>query len=211
MGTFTRQRSVHSIRPGSMSLYHVFWEQQSYINMLYLFISFPLGLTYFVLLVAGIATGLSTSIIWIGVPILMGLMSMWWQLAAFERSMAQQMLHVSIPPMSYPFPRQRTFWQKLQDQLRDSMTWKTLGFLLLKFPMGIFYFIIVLTLPIVSIAVAAVSLVIWLLTAPFVILIMTILNAPRIWKHLQRYLLLAVTGFGLGLFTLLVFNQLASM
>lgn len=198
-------------RSNLASRYHIFWEKQSYINMCYLFASFPLGLVYFVLLVAGIAIGLATSIIWIGVPMLMGMMSTWWQLAAFERYMAQGMLHVSIPPMAYPLPRQRTFWQKLQDQLSDPMTWKTLGFLFLKFPISIFCFVIVLTLPILSIAIAAVSLVIWLISAPFVILILILLNSPYTWKHLQRYLLLAVTGFGLGLITLLLLNQLAAM
>src|SRR5262249_8875508 len=79
-------------------------DKQTYINILYLLLSFPLGLCYFVVLVTGIALGVSTLIIWIGVLILLLVMSLWWYFALFERQMAMRWLHVEIAPMSVASP-----------------------------------------------------------------------------------------------------------
>ncbi len=43
---------------------------QSYINIFYLLLAFPLGIAYFVFLVTGISVGASLIIIWVGIPIL---------------------------------------------------------------------------------------------------------------------------------------------
>src|SRR2546423_2057904 len=112
-------------------------EMQSYKNIGYLLCSFFLGLFYFVLLVPGICLGIGTLIIWLGVPMLFAVMWLWWQFATFERSMAISCLGVSIAPMSIAPPRSAGWWQRFQERLSNTMTWKTLAYLLLKFPLGI--------------------------------------------------------------------------
>ena len=49
------------------------WE--TYLNTLFLFLAFPLGLTYFVILTVGFSLGLSLIIIWVGLLILAILIS----------------------------------------------------------------------------------------------------------------------------------------
>ena len=61
-------------------------EPQSYINILYLFLSFPLGIAYFVFLVTGISLGFGLAIIWVGVPILVLVLAGSWALCQLERT-----------------------------------------------------------------------------------------------------------------------------
>lgn len=191
------------------SMYRVAQEKQSYRNMLYLLLSFPLGLIYFIVLVTGIVLGIGTLIIWIGVPILLFVMSAWWQAAVFERSMAMRWLGVRIAPLSSPSRTPVTWWQRSQARLSNPMTWKTLAYLLLKFPLGILSFVITLVMLVLSLAIAPVALIIGLLTAPFLALAIAIQCTSNARGRLQRYLLFAGTGFGLSLITLQVLNGLA--
>src|SRR5579884_1736704 len=111
-------------RPGNTFLW-VAQDTQTYRNILYLLLSFPLGTGYFVFLMVGLTLGLSTLIIWVGVPILIFTMSIWWQLATFERSLAIRLLGVTIAPMSYSPLMPLTQWQSVQAHLANPMTWKT--------------------------------------------------------------------------------------
>ena len=61
---------------------------QTYRNILYLLASFPLGLCYFIFLITALSIGVSTLIVWIGIPILLLTVGAWWGLAAFERGLA---------------------------------------------------------------------------------------------------------------------------
>ncbi len=197
------------MKAATRSMYHVAQDKQSYRNMLYLLLSFPLGLIYFIVLVTGIVLGISTLVIWIGVPILLFVMSAWWQAAVFERSMAMRWLGVRIAPLSSPSRTPMTWWQRSQARLSNPMTWKTLAYLLLKFPLGILSFVITLVMLVLSLVIALVALIIGLLTAPFLALVIAIQGTSNARGRLQRYLFFAGTGFGLGLITLHVLNGLA--
>ena len=45
-------------------------DPQSYLNISYLLLGLPLGVAYFVILVAGISIGFGLLTIWVGIPIL---------------------------------------------------------------------------------------------------------------------------------------------
>jgi len=189
------------------SIFHIAQDRQSYWNILYLLVSFPLGLAYFVFLFIGIALGVATTFL-IAVFMLPLIITIWQHLAAFERHIAIQWLHIDIPPMSYPSPKQMTFWQRLQAQLTNSMTWKTLAYLLLKFPLGLFSFVITIVLLVLSVAITIVTFTIWLLTTPFFLLFIMLQDVSHVKEWLNRYLLFALTGFGLCLLTLHLLNGL---
>lgn len=134
-------------------------ESQTYLNYLYLFLAFPLGVIYFIFLVVGISVGLATLILWVGLLVLLIVVGGWWLLAGFERVMAINLLHVDIPPMTTPrSEKAQTSLEKLGAFLSNPVTWKGLIFLLLKFPLGIISFVVLVTL-------TAVTLV--LITSPF--------------------------------------------
>jgi two-component system phosphate regulon sensor histidine kinase PhoR len=182
-------------------------DTQSYRNMFYLLLSFPLGLCYFVVLVTGIALGVGTLIIWIGVPLLILLMMAWWYIAVFERSMAARLLRVTVAPLGDAAPASLSWWQTLPARLSNKMTWKTLAYLLLKFPFGLITFILIVTLSALSIALTVVSLVIWMITVPFVALILALRGISPLGRPLRNYLLFAALGPGMP--TVHVLNGLA--
>lgn len=120
---------------------------QTYLNYIYLFLAFPLGLIYFIFLVVGISVGLATIIIWVGLLILLMVIAGWWLLAGFERVMAISLLRVDIQPMSTTrSDKAQTSLEKLGAFLSNPVTWKGLVFLLAKFPLGIVSFVVLVTL-----------------------------------------------------------------
>jgi len=120
---------------------------QTYLNSIYLFLAFPLGLIYFIFLVTGISVGVATLIIWIGLFILAMVIAGWWLCAGFERVMAINMLHFDIAPMSTPrSDKAQSNLQKLGAFLSNPVTWKSLLYLLAKFPLGILSFVVLVTL-----------------------------------------------------------------
>ncbi len=191
------------------AFWRVVQERQSYRNILYLLLSFPLGLGYFVFLVTGIALGIGTLIIWIGVPILLLTMSAWWQLAMFERHIAVRWLGVTIAPMTYSSSIRLTRWQSVQTHLVNSMTWKTLAYLLAKFLLGLFSFVMTITLLVLTPGITIVSCVIGLLTAPFILLFRLFRRNADRESSIAHYLLFACLGFGLTPVTLHALNALA--
>jgi hypothetical protein len=113
---------------------------QTYLNIIYLLLSFPLGTAYFVFLVTGLSLGLSLLIIWIGIPILLVMLAAWWGLVVFERQLAIWLLHVDIPPMSRETASGQSAWVRLKAHLRNPVTWKGLAYLFARFPLGILSF-----------------------------------------------------------------------
>lgn len=190
-------------------MFRVALDKQSYRNMLYLLLSFPLGLCYFVALVAGIALGIGTLIIWIGIPILIAIMSAWWYAAAFERHMTMRLLRVSIAPMGTAAPASLQWWRTLPARLSNGMAWKTLAYLLLKFPLGLVSFILLVVLPVLSLAVMLVGLVIWLIIGPILMLVALLRGVSAPERLMQRSFV--VVAMGSGLITLYLLNGLAAL
>jgi signal transduction histidine kinase len=125
--------------------------QQTYLNLAYLAASFPLGQIYFILLVTGLSVGVGTAVIGIGLLVLLLMLACWWALAIFERHLVMWWLGITIAPMSLPAPTKVTFWQRIQAALRNPVTWKSLIYLLVEFPFGIFAFVTLLTLLSISV------------------------------------------------------------
>ncbi len=184
-------------------------------STLYLLLSFPLGLFYFIYLVCGISIGIGTLIIWIGVPITLLTVLGWRYLAAFERRMAMNWLHVDIRPMSYPRQIPLTRLHGLRESLTDSMTWKSLAYLLIKFPLGILSFVLTVCIFVLSISVSLVTFVLALVVVPFFYLglmltrgsqgVMNRVPAEAIGKLLG----LSLRGFGLFTISLYIIYGLA--
>jgi two-component system, OmpR family, phosphate regulon sensor histidine kinase PhoR len=197
-------------KPASPWWLQIFREKQSYLDILYLLASFPLGLVYFVFLVVGISVGISTFIIWIGAAVLAGTMLVWLALAEFERSLATQWLGASIISPTQPAMPDATFMQKMVARAKNPMTWKALAFLFLKFPCGILSFTITLVLLAVSLGIVITGLIIGLITAPFVALPLVISGKSSPDQQLRKYLLFAGTGYGLAIISFLFISQMAA-
>ena len=120
-------------------------DPQSYLNILYLLLAFPLGTFYFVFLVTGLSLGFGLVILIVGIPILLLVLGVAWVLYGFERVIAIALLNEDIPPSSRQ-PASQGLWPRVKAHLTDSTTWTGLLYLFLKFPVGIATFTIAVTL-----------------------------------------------------------------
>jgi hypothetical protein len=178
-------------------------EARSYTNLLFLALAFPLGLTYFLFLTVGLALGLGLTLILIGLPILALVLAGSWGMAALERQLAIHLLGAEVPPMApAPPAAPRGFWRSVQDFLSNPVTWKGMGYLLIKLPLGIVTFATTVTLLSVSAA--------FLLT-PFVYPTGLLELDGAMWTIDNPWsaLLCGVIGLLLVLLSLHVFNGLA--
>jgi hypothetical protein len=129
-------------------------------NIAFLLLSFPLGLIFFLVTVIGFTLGVSTLILWIGLPILFATLVLVRGMAIIERRMVANLLHVSFPDqLHYHDMPQRGFLKSFGNVLRDPLTWTSMIYMIVKLPLGIISFTLALVLPIVSLALTLLPLV----------------------------------------------------
>jgi two-component system phosphate regulon sensor histidine kinase PhoR len=193
----------------SQSKVSVARDLQSYRNIGYLCLSFVSGLIYFAILVPGILLALTTLTIWIGVPLSWGLLVLWWQCAAFERALAIGCLRVQIAPLPSGTSLRNGWWPDFQARLSNSMTWKTLAFLLLKLPVGLCCFTLTVTLLSLCPGLMVIGLTLGIVTAPCYALVLAMLDRPDPRQRLRGYLVFSASAFGLNLLSFSLLNGLA--
>lgn len=125
--------------------FSVLRDKQTYMNLAYLLLTFPLGIAYFVISVTGLSLGVGLLIIWIGLFVLAALFASLWGMAAFERQLAIHLLGEEIAPMSPPEIPEGGLWERVKAHFSNPVTWKSGLYLLLKFPVGIATFVVVVT------------------------------------------------------------------
>lgn len=173
---------------------------QTYLNMFYLLLSFPLGLIYFILLVTGFSLGFGLLIVWVGLLILALMLGVWWALIAFERQMAVGLLHVRMGPMEKERLPQASLWTQIKTFLSNPVTWKGLVYLIAKLPLGIISFTALVT------AVAATGA---LIVAPFFYPYINIDLGFMQVNTLSGAIVAAVIGVFFGFISLHILNGLA--
>jgi hypothetical protein len=186
---------------------------QTWLNLLYLGLSFPLGLFYFVFLTVCLSVGISLVIIWVGIFILGLTAACWWAFAAFERSLADGLLGTRLAPSPQPWRRAQGTWPRIKAHFTSGATWKDLAFLFLKFPLGVLSFVVVVSLGATSVG---------LVGAPFYYRFADSTGAHGVVHHglyfgvwtidrLWQALLLVPLGLLLAVVSLHAFNGLAAM
>jgi len=129
----------------STSFFGVIANPQSYLNIVYLLLAFPLGTFYFVFLITGLSLGLGLSITVIGIPLLALVLVVSRGLCRFERGLVAALLNESFPPIAR-LPQATGLWARLKALLSNRSTWTGTLYLLLAFPMGTASFTIVVSL-----------------------------------------------------------------
>src|SRR5579863_3580825 len=112
--------------------------RQTYLNLLYLLVAFPLGTLYFVVFVALIAVVTGSLV---GLLLLPFTLASWRWTGKFERELSIWWLGRDIALFETPLPPGTTFWDRLRIRLTDRVTWSSLAYLLLKFPFGLIGFV----------------------------------------------------------------------
>src|ERR1700730_14852815 len=127
-------------------------DSRTYLRILYLFLAFPLGILYFTVIVTGLSVGLGLAIVIVGFLVLILTLLAWLLFARIERELAIHLLGAHIRPMFVPDPTPLSMWQRLLRTLGDPMTWKSLTYLLIELPFGIFSFTFVVLLVSISLS-----------------------------------------------------------
>ena len=117
---------------------------QTWRNIGYLLLAFPLGIFYFVFFVTGFSLGMGLFITLLGIPILVGVLWAAYGMGEFERVTTNLLLDQDTQP-SYRLTVPDGWWEKVKALIRSSETWKRIGYLLIEFPFGIISFTLVTT------------------------------------------------------------------
>lgn len=107
-------------------------------SWLALFANFWFGLAYFTFIIGGFALALSLSIVLIGIPLLLFMLATTRTLAALDRRVMAAILGVE-PPADFDDvdTRGANLGERLGMFLGSTTTWRSLLYLLVKFPLGI--------------------------------------------------------------------------
>jgi hypothetical protein len=130
---------------------------RTWLGVLYHWLAFPLGLFYFVFLVTGLSLGVGLVVVWVGIPLLLVVAGAWWLFGAFERWQARALLGADVPSSPREWERVDGVWAKLRAHFGSGSTWKDLLYLIVKLPLGIVSFTLLVT---------GLSLVFWFLALP---------------------------------------------
>lgn len=134
----------------------------TYTRLLHLLLGLPLGIFYFVFLVVALSVSGSLVIVIVGIPLLALSILAWRGFAAFERRLITSLVGVPIADPPDVLATTRGFLAKSRAVLTDSATWRSLAWLLLRFPLGIFGFTVAVTLttPVIALVVVPIAVVI---------------------------------------------------
>lgn len=128
-------------------LLSAFSDRRTYGSLVYSLLGLPIGIFGFTVLVTGFALGGGLLITLLGIPVLVATLTFVRAMAGMERRLAQSLLDVSMPrrppfsPTSHGF-----FWRRLLDLASARQTWRAIGFILMRLPLGIAGFTIAVTM-----------------------------------------------------------------
>lgn len=111
---------------------------QTYKNLLYLVLMFPLGIAYLNLILIGFFTSVPLALIGIGIPLLLVLFVVIVELAKIEQHLIRTLLEVALP---VPKPvTDGSRWDRTKQLVTASETWKAVVYLLSEFLYGTIIF-----------------------------------------------------------------------
>lgn len=179
---------------------------QTYKNLLYLVLAFPLGLAYWVFLVIGFTIGTVFSILLVGILILLLTVFLGRLFARFERWLTVRLLDVELPEPPSVEPAEGMLGG-LRAYLDDPFTWRGLGFVSLKFWVGILGIILAYGL------FTAGSMVLSPVRRPYELELFEVSGEPVVWTidSMVDVALAVPGGILLGIVVLVISNGFANV
>ena len=136
-----------SVDPAARSALGVVRQGRAYRNLAYAITILPLGLCYAALIAAGATVGVVLLPALVGIPLLVATVAAWWWLGGLERRMGAWWLGVDTPPLVRPRAGAGRawlrWWRIAGAYLGSHQTWMTLGYFLLKVPLGLVALVVV--------------------------------------------------------------------
>ena len=135
---------------------------QTYRNLLYLTLAFPLGLLYFTVLSIGLPVGVALAFVVIGVPIVLAVLAVATGFASVERKLTTLLLGIDIdPPSDSPFALDddRSATERAKALVVGVGTWKAVVYLASKAVLGVVSFTAITSLLVTAVTMAMVPFV----------------------------------------------------
>jgi hypothetical protein len=141
----------------------VAFDRQTYRNLAYLLLAFPLGIAYFTAITTGLSLGVGLLVTLLGLPVLVATLAATLGIGRFEARLAAWLLDVDVDPSA---PSVELSFGSVDDAIASvervvttPATWTALLLVALKFGFGILAFTAVVTAGAVSAALLATPLV----------------------------------------------------
>lgn len=142
-------------RSSDYGFFDVIMDKQAYLSLIYLILSFPLGIFYFIFIAAGLSVGIGLIPVLVGIPVLYVFMISVKCLMKFERKMAALFLGMSIDEGSGRREKGVGTLTRFKDELFDIELWKALIYLSFKFFAGTMLFCLCVSLIALSLGLTA--------------------------------------------------------
>lgn len=128
--------------------YGVAFEPRTWLGLLYLLLSFPVGLFAFIALVTLLATGGGLAVTLVGIPLLIATMYAWCAFADLDRAVTNVLLQLDVPQLPFDdrFAGRPWDWARIRARLANWCTWRSLVYLLVRGPLGVAAFCVVAVL-----------------------------------------------------------------
>ncbi|RKD95088.1 sensor domain-containing protein [Halopiger aswanensis] len=185
-------------------------DRQSYKNLCYLILAAPLGMTYYTFVTMGLVIGALLSPVGVGLVVLFVTLLTVRLFAGFERWLATALLGVELEAedgtdVASTRSRDRGIRARIESYLEAPSTWRGLGFLMVKFPLGVIA--VVLLIPLLT----ALSLVTAPLQYPYAPELVTVNDEPITWsiETLPEAVLAVAVAVAIGVFLLHLSNAFA--
>ncbi|WP_229673906.1 sensor histidine kinase [Nakamurella endophytica] len=128
----------------------------------FLLLSLPLRIAGFVLLLTGTVVGVATTVVWVGIPVLVATTAATLALARTERRWVRRLLGTPLAEPA-PEPPAAGVLRRWRDRVTDPATWRAAAYVLVGFPLGVVEFVLAaLGVVLVPIAVWVLPWVAWL-------------------------------------------------
>ncbi len=108
----------------------------------YLALGFAIGIGEFAFLVTGLAVGFGLSVVIVGIPLLLAVVTISRALGAMDRSLANTLLgtHIEAPPAHRH--AEGPLLQRARAVVMAPSTWRSFGWLVLRFPLSLISFVV---------------------------------------------------------------------
>lgn len=150
--------TTHPARTGLRRFFGVATDTQTYRNLAYLALTFPLGVLYFTLIWGGGSVGVGTLPILVGVPILVSVLGVAVAVAEIESRLAQGLLDADVS-MDTPDPSEEPLTEYVKRLVLSPRSYLAVVYLLSKFVVGIAAFVALTVAATLSAALTAAPLV----------------------------------------------------
>ena len=113
--------------------------------LFYMALAFATGIAYFVITTVWLSVSVALLILIIGLPLLAMFLPVIRGISFMEGRLVEVLLGQRMPRRPRPFSREGGLMERVKSWLTDRRTWTTLLYMILQFPLGILYFVLLVT------------------------------------------------------------------